>query len=119
MPAVRTPQNVYSLSQATAQQCASAVDAALGYPSTGVDVGAGPWITPTPVTQTYYPPTQLANGAWVYLADAVTAPILAPFAVAFALPAPVPITSAAPVVTVGGAMLAMGRRVLIWLQGAV
>lgn len=61
---------------AAAQACATAVDAALGFPKAGTFVGAG--IHAPMVTRTYFDPLPHPTKAlWAYLADAVTQPILA------------------------------------------
>jgi hypothetical protein len=53
------------------------VDASLGYPKPGVDVGGGRHVSPAQsATQTYAAPVPLA-GAFYYPADTVTTPLLA------------------------------------------
>ena len=75
-------------SQAAAQACAAAVDAHLGFPKTGSDVGGGTHVVPTFITQTYqtvipHPTLSL----WAYPADGNTNPVLMPNAVTLGLPA--------------------------------
>lgn len=75
-----------------AQQCASAVDSALGYPKPGIDVGGGIHAPPEQsVTQTYCAPIALGAQHW-YPVDAVTLPILQPLPIVLGnVPAPIPI----------------------------
>jgi len=76
-----------------AQACQAPVDAALGYPSTGVNVGNGPWVNPPVVTETYAVPVQHPTlQLWAYPADSVTVPILSDPATAAALNLPAPTT---------------------------
>jgi hypothetical protein len=81
-------------SLASAQACQAAVDAALGYPRVGVNVGAGVHVPPF-TTQTYAAPVQnFADAAqWAYVADGITSPVLAPNAVTLGLPAPTAIAA--------------------------
>lgn len=66
------------------------MDAHLGYPKTGVNVGDGLHVVPTFVTQTYAAVlTNPTTGtSWAYPADSVVVPIVAPNAVTLGLPAP-------------------------------
>jgi hypothetical protein len=84
--------NVYAFpTQAAAQACQAAVDAHIGFPVAGHDVGPGAHAPAAQSrTTTYSVPFQNATTLqWGYLADATTTPILAPQAVALGLPAPV------------------------------
>jgi len=74
-------------SQAAAQACADAVDAQLGYPKAGTNVGSGVHVAPAFVTQTYQ--TVIAHptlALWAYPSDAVNGPALAANAITLSLP---------------------------------
>lgn len=74
--------------QASASALQSAVDAQLGLPKAGVNVGGGIHVTPLFVTLTYAQPIQNKSSLqWAYLADPTTQAALA--AAAVAAPAPV------------------------------
>lgn len=92
--------NAYIFStQAGAQACQTQVDAALGYPKAGVEVGGGIHVkdpnTGGPfVTQTYNNVLKHPTLAeWAYPTDATATAILAPNAVALGLPAPTALDS--------------------------
>jgi hypothetical protein len=73
---------------AAAQACIPIVDASLGYPKAGVNVGGGIHVSPLFVTLTYA--TVLAHPTlpeFAYPADAVSTPILVPKTAQLGLPA--------------------------------
>jgi hypothetical protein len=75
----------------------SQVDAALGLPKPGTQIGGGIHASGVS-TVTYFAPVQNQQTAtnWGYLADAVTIPIVAPNAVSLGLPAPTPVDATWP-----------------------
>lgn len=90
------PQNVYVFAtQAKAQACQAAVDAAMAMPHPGVNAGSGAHAPANQsATVTYFVPVQNPNTLqWGYLADANTTPILTPLAATLNLPAPSPYDS--------------------------
>lgn len=82
--------------QAAAAALAPVVDASLGLPKAGVDVGGGIHVPlAQSVTTTYFKPIQnFANALqWAYVADGVVTPIVGPNAVPLNLPAPTTLLS--------------------------
>jgi hypothetical protein len=68
---------------ASAQVVQAQVDAALGYPKAGVDVGGGVHVPPSQsITTTYMQPVPLATVGYGYPVDAVIAPVLTALQVA-------------------------------------
>ena len=83
-----------------AQACQQAVDAAVGYPRPGINVGGGIHAPPAQTTTTTYAAPIPLAGAFYYPADATTAPVLAPLAATLTLgpagPIPYPIAPGLP-----------------------
>ena len=68
-----------------------AVDAAMGYPRAGLDIGGGIHVPAAQsVTQTYFSPIKHPTlSEWAYVYDSEVAGIVGPNAVGWGLPAPV------------------------------